>query len=209
MTSQLPAGFKLNLDSIKRNQSRHGAGNDAAKDGGDDAPPPAPMELPVNSLLGKGATMGQGRPRPGGDQRQSTTLARKNLIIQSSSDSSSDFDLESIPVGKEDSVTEAITDDVVDAPAIQVSNLPDLKVDEDIYEDEDGDGNRYGILEELLLPPDLIDEPPDQWSYRGFMKQLAKAQAAQDDYLDDDEEEDDDEEDYGDDYDDDDDESDD
>ena len=168
----LPPNFRLNLTAIQKNVNK--------QDDEEKAKQPAPQLL--NQDLKKGATV-QTRPRPAvqGGSRQSTTLARKNLVIQESdSDSDLDLDLESVPVGKE--VPEAPPEqppDVVEAPMIQVSHLPELDVDDDDDFAGQNEGNKLAILQDLLLTQDQADEPPEEWSYRTFIKQFANSEASQ------------------------------
>lgn len=208
----LPSKFMLNLTAIQKNTTAARYEKEV-----DDAELPA--KLPPTKLLNqdikRGATVQQTNPRPApavsGAVRQSTTLARKNLVIQSSDSDGSDFDLdlESVPVGKENPEDPPDqTPDVVEAPMVQVSQLPELEVDDDDDFQGQGKGHKLSILHDLLLAQDLADEPPDEWSYRTFIKQFANSEASQenadddedDDYeLSEDEDEDDDtEEDYDD-----------
>ena len=186
----LPPGFKLNLTSIHKNANapRYEKEVDEAD------PPKLPQPKLLNQDIKRGATL-QNNPRPAvtGAVRQSATLARKNLVIQSSdSDSDFDIDLVSVPVGKEN--PEEMLEqppDVVEAPMVQVSQLPELDVDDDDDFQGQGKGHKLSILHDLLLPQDLADEPPEEWSYRTFIKQFANSEASQENADDDDDEYDD------------------
>lgn len=180
----LPPGFRLNLTGVRKNLNQ-------SDEQGQDQPKLPPPDFLVADLK-KGATV-QPNPRPSaqGASRQSTTLARKNLVIQSSdSDSDLDLDLESVPVGKE--VPEEQKEqplDVVEAPMIQVSNLPEFDADDDDFGGQ-GEGNKFAILQDLLLAQEDAEEPPDEWSYRKFIKQFANSEASQENVSDGDDEED-------------------
>lgn len=181
----LPPGFKLNLTSIHKNANapRYEKEVDEAD------PPKLPQPKLLNQDIKRGATL-QNNPRPAvtGAVRQSTTLARKNLVIQSSdSDSDFDIDLVSVPVGKEN--PEEMLEqppDVVEAPMVQVSQLPELDVDDDDDFQGQGKGHKFSLLHDLLLSQDLADEPSDEWTYRSFIKQFANSEASQENADDDD-----------------------
>ena len=79
--------------------------------------------------------------------------------------------------------------DVVEAPAIQVSQLPDFDADDDDFGMQ-GEGNKFAILQDLLLAQEDAEEPPDEWSYRKFIKQFANSEASQENVSDGDEEDD-------------------
>ena len=117
-----------------------------------------------------------------------TTVARKNLVVQSDSDESDfDLDLESIPVGKEQAepVKEEVTEEI-EAPTVQISQLPELD-DEDDDLQMQGQNTKMSLLYDLLLNFDYVDEPSEEWSYRQFIKQFANSEASQEN-ADDDEE---------------------
>lgn len=180
----LPPGFRLNLTGVRKNL------NQGDEQGQDQPKLPPPDFLAAD--LKKGATVqSKPRPSPQAGARQSTTIARKNLVIQSSeSDSEIDLDLESVPVGKEvpEEEKEQVLD-VVEAPAIQVSQLPDFDADDDDFGMQ-GEGNKFAILQDLLLAQEDAEEPPDEWSYRKFIKQFANSEASQENVSDGDEEDD-------------------
>jgi hypothetical protein len=172
--SGLPANFRLDLTAL---QKRTTPGENPA------APPSKPGVVPpvIQQALQKGATV-QARPRPAALEgaRQGTTLARKNLVLQSS-DSESDLDLElqQIPIGTEESEAKAEVPDIIEAPVIQVSHLPELDDEDDEFHSQ-GE-SKLSLLQDLLLTPDLADEPPDEWTYRKFVKQFSKSEASQED----------------------------
>jgi hypothetical protein len=110
----------------------------------------------------------------------STTLARKNLVLGSDSSSEDDLGLELIPVGKDDPSEKAdAVPDIIEAPAVAISHLPDL-IDREDEDDspEEGQTDKLSLLQEMLLPQELVDEPNDVWSYRSFIKQFAKSEAS-------------------------------
>jgi hypothetical protein len=178
----LPPNFRLDLTALQKRTTPAG---DNPAPAGAAASKPGTVPPVIQQALQKGATV-QARPRPAVVEgaRQGTTLARKNLVIQSSdSESDLDLELEQIPVGTEDSEAKADVPDIIEAPVIQVSQLPEL-------EDEDDEFHSHGesklsLLQDLLLTPDLADEPPDEWTYRKFIKQFAKSEASQEDGEDD------------------------
>jgi hypothetical protein len=146
-------------------------------------PPSQPPSRIGRSLLkpeaAKAATV-QGVRSPDVPSRVSTTLARKNLVLGSDSASDDDLGLELIPVGEDDPSEKANTvPDVIEAPAVAISHLPDL-IDRDDEDDspEAGQSNKFSLLQEMLLPQELADERNDIWSYRSFIKQFAQSEAS-------------------------------
>lgn len=178
MTTGLPPNFRLNLTALQKKPT-----SPEKNPPSDDEQEKPPENVAANNVK-RGQTI-QPRPRPGGANalRGTTTLARKNLVLQSSSDDESDLDLEleSIPVGKESpEKPKEDASEEVEAPVVQVSQLPELDVDDDDELQIHGQGNKYSILYDLLLTPDMVEEPPEEWSYKQFIKQFANSEAAQD-----------------------------
>ncbi|OHS99391.1 hypothetical protein TRFO_34163 [Tritrichomonas foetus] len=173
--------FRLNLSDIQKKVNS--PNKVAPPDDISDKPP----ENTHNDVKRNQTIQPRQRPGQGQSLRGTTTLARKNLVIQSSSDESDfDLDLESIPVGKE--VVEEPKDEVpdeVEAPVVQVSQLPELDVEDDDELQIHGQGNKLAILYDLLLGPDQVEEPPEEWSYRQFIKQFANSEASQENVDDD------------------------
>ena len=172
----LPPNFRLNLTQLQKKASS------PEKEPPQDDYPENPPENVANNNVKRGGVIPP-RVRPGQNALRGTaTLARKNLVLQSDSDDDDDEDLEleSIPVGKEaiEPQKEDIQDEV-EAPVVQVSHLPELDVDEDDEYQSQGQGNKYSILYDLLISPEQADEPPEEWSYRQFIKQFANSEAAQ------------------------------
>ena len=170
--AKLPPGFRLNLTGVRKNV------NEANDDEEKKLPP---MEL-IGGDMKRGGTV-QPRSRVGGDNpgRQNATLARKNQIIMSSSSDSDDInldELENVPVAKDKApAADALDGDAV--PAIKLNELPELNVDEGFS--VQGDAGKFAILEDLLLPADLAEEPMEEWSYKSFIKKFANTEAAEDD----------------------------
>ena len=178
MTTGLPPNFRLNLTALQKKPT-----SPEKNQPSDDEQEKPPENVAANNVK-RGNTI-QPRPRPGQANalRGTTTLARKNLVLQSSSDDERDLDLEleSIPVGKESPEKQKEdASEEVEAPVVQVSQLPELDVDDDDELQIHGQGNKYSILYDLLLTPDMVEEPPEEWSYRQFIKQFANSEAAQD-----------------------------
>ena len=182
MTGGLPPNFKLNLTGIKKNANTLlSPPTELPNDSKDDSPKPEqkrPTKL-ISDDVKSGATLNN-KARPGAT-RPGASLARKNLVIQSSSDESDfDLDLESIPVGKEQPEEPAPPPvEEVDAPVVQVSQLPEIDVDDDDELQIHGEGNKLSIINDLLLSYEMVDEPPEEWSYRLFIKQFANSEASQ------------------------------
>jgi hypothetical protein len=126
---------------------------------------------PVGSLLKpelkkkSGTVHAPGRPSNDGSARQSTTLTRKNLVIGSESSSEDDLEMELIPLGRDDPADKAdATPDVMEAPAIRITQLPDLNVGDDDDEAQGtGEAGKLSLLQDMLLTPELADEPADPW----------------------------------------------
>jgi hypothetical protein len=175
--SGLPPHFKLNLTGISKTPTTT---QPPPQEEAVEAPPrPArPGGSLLKAEIKKGATV-QPPTRPSNDGvRQTTTLARKNLVIGSESSSDDDLGIELIPFGQEDPEDKADTvPDIIDAPAIAVTQLPDLNVGDD---DEEGQGTgeagKFSLLQDMLLTLELADEPPDAWSYRRFIRQFARSE---------------------------------
>jgi hypothetical protein len=179
----LPPNFRLNLTGIQKNAT-------PAAPEQPEEPAGAPKQIRVNLKhnLQHGTTV-QPKPkpveskgRPGDVGAVSTTLSRKNLVIHSDSSEDSDLDLESIPIGAEEPPEKADMGlDVIEAPTIQVSQLPDL-VDDDDDEGEVRGENKLSLLQDLLLSPELVDEPPDEWTYKTFIRMFQKSEADEDEH---------------------------
>jgi hypothetical protein len=169
----LPPNFRLNLTGIAKKTAEAVVGEEAEKA----APPPITKQP-------RGATVQPPSRTPAAAEpsRNATTLARKNLIVGSESSDDDDLDLEMIPVGKDEpDAKDDAAAEVIEAPSIQVSHLPDLVVDDD---DEDmpgaGEGGKLSLLQDLLLTAELAEEPADEWTYRQFIKQFRNSEASQD-----------------------------
>jgi hypothetical protein len=132
--SGLGLQFRLNLTNIAKMTS--GAAPDAVADR------PADPEAQARPLLKpdvvKAATIQAANPAeaaPGA----STTLARKNLVLRNGSSDDEDLALELIPVGVDDQAEKADTvPDVIEAPAVAISHLPDLIDREDDDDSPEG-----------------------------------------------------------------------
>jgi hypothetical protein len=177
-TAGLPPNFRINLTGVRKGPGAPGGDNEAA-DGLAGMP-----QLPELMGGGGGLTvqpLRRAAPEPVASMRGGTTLARKNLVVQSDSDDS-DFgaELQSIPVGK-DLPVEPVADgpELVEAPVIQMSQLPELNVDDDEDFRLQGDRSKLSILQDLLLTQDIVEEGTDEWNYRTFIKQFANSEAAQ------------------------------
>jgi hypothetical protein len=162
--------FRLNLSGVSKTPSA--------------SPPDAPADQPpARSLLkpeiAKAATLQAAKPAEAA--RGSTTLARKNLVLDDDESSGDDL-LELIPVGEDEGGAAEQMPDVIVAPSIAISHLPDLQ-DADDDDDElpgSGEGGRLALLQEMLLPQDLADEPPDVWTYQSFIKHFRRSEASTD-----------------------------
>jgi hypothetical protein len=174
----LPPNFRLNLTGIGKKTAEAVAG-----DAPERPPPPKPDQPPPIAKHPRGATVQPpSRPAPAEPTRNATTLTRKNLVVgsESSDDDDLDLDLEMIPVGKEDpAAKDDAAAEAIEAPSIQVSNLPDLVVDDDEDMPGSGEAGKLSLLQDLLLSAELADEPPDEWTYRQFIKQFANSEASQ------------------------------
>jgi hypothetical protein len=184
MTSgnDFPQHFKLNLTGISKTPTT--THPPPADEPSEAVPRPArPIGSLLNAELKKGGTVQPpGRPSSDSPVRQSTTLARKNLVIKSESSSEDDLGLELIPVGQDDPEDKAnVIPDVIEAPAIAVTQLPDLNVGDDDDEGQEiGEAGKLSLLRDMLLTVELADEPPDTWSYRRFIHQFAQSEASHD-----------------------------
>jgi hypothetical protein len=163
----LPPRFRLNLSTVSKGPQT----SSPAQPQADDARPSDPLP---KADLKKGATASF-------PVRGNTTLARKNLVIGSDSSSDEDLGLELIPVGQDDPTEKAnAIPDVIEAPAIAISALPDLNVAYDDEEEREGnsEAGNFSILQEMLLNIELAEEPEEPWSYHSFIRLFAKTEAS-------------------------------
>jgi hypothetical protein len=170
--------FRLDLTAL---QKRPAASPDAVPP--DPAAPAKAAVIPKRILattVGAGAAAKpNARPAAAEPKPNSSTLARKNLIIQSSdSESDLDLELEEIPIGADQPAEAQAVPEPYEAPTIQVSQLPELRDDDDDELQTHGEG-KLSLLQDLLLTPEMADEGPDEWNYRKFIKQFAKSEASQ------------------------------
>ena len=108
-------------------------------------------------------------------------LSKTTVPIRKPQDSDSsdvDDDLVAIPIGdqNEEEEKKEPNNDVA-APTIQISQLPEVEDsdDEDIKGGEDG--QKLGLLFDLLLPKDECQEDNEEWSFKSFIKKFAKTEA--------------------------------
>ncbi|KAH0791091.1 hypothetical protein GPJ56_004996 [Histomonas meleagridis] len=173
MTSKgLPPNFRLNLTAIQKNTRTTNEQHESSE----------VEEKKIPAQPKKASTIVPPRQSVLNATRQSTTLSRKNLIVESSSDDTDDFDLDiaTVPVGQEEAKNEPeITDDIAIAPSIQVNQLPEFDDGNDDFQ-QNGQNNKFSIIYDLLLTPEQVEEPLEEWSYRTFIKQFANSEANQD-----------------------------
>jgi hypothetical protein len=172
--------FRLNLTNISKTSSASAApapepsADPPASQGQTQAP-----SRPSRSLLKPEVTKASTVKPPESFAHGSTTLARKNLVLGSDSSSDDDLGLELIPVGADDPAEKAdAIPDVIEAPSVAISHLPDLAVGEDDEAPEADQSSKLSLLQDMLLSQSLADEPPDVWSYRVFIKQFAHSEAS-------------------------------
>ena len=89
------------------------------------------------------------------------------------SDVDLDLDLESVAVGKSAQEIEMELDDLGDTQKRQ-----DMEDSDDDDQAPRSDGNKLGVLYDMLLTRDQIDEAMDEWDYKGFIKEFADEEAA-------------------------------
>lgn len=179
MTAGLPPNFRLNLTAIQKNAQTLSNQQEAPPEEAAPAPAPAPEKRRLIQTIQPQEKRPAQQAAPA---RQSTTLARKNLVVQSSdSDSDFDLDLESIPVGKEaPDEKKEVEPETIEAPTVQVSQLPELEDSDDDELQVHGEGSKLSLLYDLLLSQEQVKEENDEWSYRSFIKQFAISEAAED-----------------------------
>lgn len=96
------------------------------------------------------------------------------------SDVDLDDDLQEIPIGKDDANSNPPSATVIEAPKVQMAQLPELQDDND--DDEQKSSSKYSLLYDLMLTPDQYNEDSDtEWTYKSFIRQFAKKEANLDD----------------------------
>lgn len=160
--------LSLNLTNITKNQ----------QDNNLDDLPPIPAKDSMDQTQQPARPTRQ-RPQP---VRNTMTLNKKNLVVNNDSDSSDidDFDIETVPVGDAPEKVEKEPDADTPGPIAQVSQLPDFAEDSDDDEGQGREKNKLSLLYDFLLTQDQCDEPQDEWTYKGFIKDYAKSEARED-----------------------------
>jgi len=160
----LPPKLRLDLSLVQKNDRT---------DNADKLPNPGVSEPPkVNT---------QNVANPGRSIRASFALGAQNLLNnEDDSDVELDLDIEQLPVIKAGEPTRKDTNPDLPAPVMQIGQLPVLDDDDDDEEGLPQEKNKLSILYDLILTPEQSEEPPDEWNYRTFIKELAKSEAAED-----------------------------
>lgn len=174
MTGGLEGKLRLDLTNVQKNDDL---------DKLDELPPIPTIESIAkeeHNQLSQ-TTINHPRQRPVPQRNSQTINNKRNLIInhsESSSDIDLDIDLEQIPVYAGEVREEKEESDHDVGPVIQGSQLPELEDDDDGEEGHEKD--KLSLLYDLLLTHEQCEEPPDEWSYKTFIKEFAKSEAAED-----------------------------
>ena len=173
--SGLPQQLNLDFSSIQKGES----------------PNMPPLNIANNTVSGTKKLLNLKGGKPDSTANQTTTGKRllqnptkllTNIVNKSLNDDDSDVDLDDdlqqIPLGKEEAKTTP-EPTAIEAPKLQISNLPALQDEEN--EDDQKASSKYSLLYDLLLTPEQYAENYEsEWTYKSFIRQFAKNEAAQD-----------------------------